>query len=560
VANAYLPELQKKMEEQGLSQKITQKVYEIHSRMPYADRDYTTQEFRDAKKGLLFSSDVSARRSDIDNVTHVIQVGVPANKEQYLARLGRTDAGGGKGVLILHPFEKYFLYQDLKEHPQLERINMRIGWDDSVIQKGELKKATKKCLKSTRRATYSAWLGFYNSIHIRRLRMSKEELVDAANKYATEVLELEEQPAILKNTIKKMGLKDVRGLKILEDEEAAAQGYGEDGEWLEEDMVAETEEQQPGLDGKIITVTKKKNKKASKWDEDESWWAEAQQTWDSYGAKKKSSKKKSEKEYSKAEWAAWEAEWAAQSKDKKKSDRKSKKEKEAENGKNGVTTEEKFVKKEKKGDDSKESGEKYDKKKSEKKSGGVGDKEEKRDKKKDKESEYTDAEWAEWEAKQQEKIAKKAEKEKEKKQEKKAIKKAAQDEAALFADDGDGDDDLAIAAPVEMEKYFDDESGEMKFRPKPRVAAEDTSPKDGSGDAGAGKKKKSAKKEKWAADAEYTEEEWASWEAEKKAKKEAKKAKKGGADAEAAGAGADGSATPATNGVEKASEDAEATA
>lgn len=134
-AGNYLPELAQILEKQGTSSKITTKVHEIHSRMPYADRDYVKTEFRDAKKGILFSSDVSAKSNDIENVTHVIQVGVPANKEQYLNRLGRTS---NKQVLVLHPFEKYFLYQDLKDHPQLERINMRIGWEESAIQKDKI--------------------------------------------------------------------------------------------------------------------------------------------------------------------------------------------------------------------------------------------------------------------------------------------------------------------------------------------------------------------------------------------------------------------------------------
>jgi len=410
LANVYLSELSNTIEKEGGNAggaKITTRVHEIHSRMPYADRDYVKQEFRDAKKGILFSSDVSAKSNDIENVTHVIQVGVPANKEQYLNRIGRSETSG-KGVLILHPFEKYFLYQDLKEHPQLERINMRIGWEESAIQKEKISKCVKRCLKSTRRATYSAWLGFYNSIHIRRLRMTKEELVDTANKYATDVLELEEQPAILQNTIKKMGLKDVKGLKILEENEAAEE------DWLEEDMTEEGA----------------KKKKKSKWDEDESWWAES---WDNYGRKsgKKDSKSKSKK------WdESWD-EWGTSKKDKKAGDKKkaSNKEWAAEEG-------------------------------------------------------YSKEEWAAWEKEKADK--KKAKKEKEK--------------AAKEKKSGDEPGEK-IGGATDMEQYFDEETGEMKFREKKTD-------------------KKKEKKEKAVVEEEYTAEEWAAWEKEQAEKKAAKKAAK----------------------------------
>jgi ATP-dependent RNA helicase MSS116 len=37
---------------------------------------------------VLFSSDVSARGVDYPNVTHVLQFGLPASREQYIHRLG----------------------------------------------------------------------------------------------------------------------------------------------------------------------------------------------------------------------------------------------------------------------------------------------------------------------------------------------------------------------------------------------------------------------------------------------------------------------------------------
>jgi len=58
---------------------------------------------------------------------------------------------------------------------------------------------------------YQAWLGFYNSQ--RRVRWSKPELVQQANRYA-EIIGLQYQPTLEKKTVGKMGLKGVPGLRL----------------------------------------------------------------------------------------------------------------------------------------------------------------------------------------------------------------------------------------------------------------------------------------------------------------------------------------------------------
>jgi ATP-dependent RNA helicase MSS116 len=57
-------------------------VWEIHSRMSQSKRTKSTDEFRAAEKGVLFSSDVTARGIDVKGVTSVIQVGLPSSAEQ----------------------------------------------------------------------------------------------------------------------------------------------------------------------------------------------------------------------------------------------------------------------------------------------------------------------------------------------------------------------------------------------------------------------------------------------------------------------------------------------
>jgi ATP-dependent RNA helicase MSS116 len=82
-------------------------LWEIHSRMSQSSRMRSSAQFRTAKKGILLSSDVSARGLDYPDVTLVLQLGAPYNDEQYIHRIGRTGRAGrkGKGILVLLPFE-----------------------------------------------------------------------------------------------------------------------------------------------------------------------------------------------------------------------------------------------------------------------------------------------------------------------------------------------------------------------------------------------------------------------------------------------------------------------
>ncbi|PPJ54750.1 hypothetical protein CBER1_04033 [Cercospora berteroae] len=84
------------------------KVLEIHARLSQAQRTRAAEDFRKASSGILLSSDVTARGMDFPNVTHVIQVGLPPSREQYIHRLGRTARAGkeGEGWIFLNEVDK----------------------------------------------------------------------------------------------------------------------------------------------------------------------------------------------------------------------------------------------------------------------------------------------------------------------------------------------------------------------------------------------------------------------------------------------------------------------
>ncbi|KAK7281408.1 hypothetical protein RIF29_09378 [Crotalaria pallida] len=83
-------------------------VREIHSRKPQSYRTRVSEEFRKSKGLILVTSDVSACGVDYPDVT---LVGLPADREQYIHRLGRTGRRGkeGQGILLLAPWEEFFL-------------------------------------------------------------------------------------------------------------------------------------------------------------------------------------------------------------------------------------------------------------------------------------------------------------------------------------------------------------------------------------------------------------------------------------------------------------------
>lgn len=77
--------------------------FSIQSKLTQQQRQRAADFFRRAKSGVLISSDVTARGMDFPDVTHVIQIDTPRDRESYIHRLGRTGRQGkeGEGWLIL---------------------------------------------------------------------------------------------------------------------------------------------------------------------------------------------------------------------------------------------------------------------------------------------------------------------------------------------------------------------------------------------------------------------------------------------------------------------------
>ena len=102
---------------------IRDDVVEIHSKLSQSRRTKATERFRQSPAAVMMTSDVTARGIDFPDVTLVIQVGVPANRETYIHRLGRTGRAGksGEGVLLLSERESFFADDVIGDLP-VERL------------------------------------------------------------------------------------------------------------------------------------------------------------------------------------------------------------------------------------------------------------------------------------------------------------------------------------------------------------------------------------------------------------------------------------------------------
>lgn len=109
-------------ETQEIADKLIQDGYNadsLHGELSQAQRDYVMQKFRVKNIQLLVATDVAARGLDVDDLTHVINYGLPDDTESYTHRSGRTGRAGKTGTSIA--------IINLREKGKLREIERIIG-------------------------------------------------------------------------------------------------------------------------------------------------------------------------------------------------------------------------------------------------------------------------------------------------------------------------------------------------------------------------------------------------------------------------------------------------
>lgn len=128
-----------RLETQEIADKLIQDGYNadaLHGELSQQQRDLTMQKFRQRRIQLLVATDVAARGLDVDDLTHVINYGLPDDTESYTHRSGRTGRAGktGTSIAIIH----------VRERGKMRDIERIIG---KQFQRGEIPTGQQICEK-----------------------------------------------------------------------------------------------------------------------------------------------------------------------------------------------------------------------------------------------------------------------------------------------------------------------------------------------------------------------------------------------------------------------------
>ena len=200
-------------------------VIELHSKKSQSSRNTASENFKNAKNAILFTSDLSSRGIDYPDVTQVIQIGLPESREQYIHRLGRTARAGkeGKGLLVLFPFESSFL-------SELKGLNVPVDSNvssalslSSEYQQPEwmahnfaLVQSRGNKLATSAQLAYLAFLGYYLDQTKRIRAHSKEDVVEKSNEFS-QAIGFNQVPSLPERLVKKMNLVGIPGIRIEEE-------------------------------------------------------------------------------------------------------------------------------------------------------------------------------------------------------------------------------------------------------------------------------------------------------------------------------------------------------
>ena len=128
-----------KIETQEIADRLMQEGYNadsLHGDLSQVQRDLVMQKFRIRNLQILVATDVAARGLDVDDLTHIINYGLPDDIESYTHRSGRTGRAGKTGISIA--------IINLKEKSKLRAIEKSIG---QQFSKGEIPSAKDICKK-----------------------------------------------------------------------------------------------------------------------------------------------------------------------------------------------------------------------------------------------------------------------------------------------------------------------------------------------------------------------------------------------------------------------------
>ncbi|MCL2767716.1 MAG: DEAD/DEAH box helicase [Synergistaceae bacterium] len=133
----------------------------LHGEMTQRERNSVLASFKHGSVPFLVATNVAARGLDVEGVTHVIQLGLPEDKDTFVHRSGRTGRAGNEGtnLILLSPLEAG-RFKGL-----LRSSQMKIEWADvpeiDKIRESQREIAEERLLKAqplpNDSTDYAAW-------------------------------------------------------------------------------------------------------------------------------------------------------------------------------------------------------------------------------------------------------------------------------------------------------------------------------------------------------------------------------------------------------------------
>lgn len=198
------------------SDRTIPRVSDIHSKLTQQTRTRAADEFKRAQSAILFSSDVTARGMDFPNVTHVIQIHLPGEREDYIHRIGRTGRAGKEGQAYLLasdceiPVARRRLpglpIQRCADFPSASIDVQSAKTGDLPASFQDVKTAFSKVPADIISQWYSAYLGGACK------GVDKQLIVDAINDFSGSVFGLDQPPGVTANLMRNCGR--LQGLRV----------------------------------------------------------------------------------------------------------------------------------------------------------------------------------------------------------------------------------------------------------------------------------------------------------------------------------------------------------
>ncbi|KAL1898724.1 hypothetical protein Cpir12675_001727 [Ceratocystis pirilliformis] len=188
----------------------------IHGKLTQNQRTRAADMFRTAKSGFLISSDVTARGMDFPNVSHVIQIALPPNAEQYVHRIGRTGRADkeGQGYIIVPRYMLASSRQMLGAFPINPDKTLETANVEPTDETNESHPIFKAVAEGYNRADPDTFNTTYLSLLGSVERRNAQDAIASMNELTRYGFGMEEPPYVSENSAARLGLSRISGVNV----------------------------------------------------------------------------------------------------------------------------------------------------------------------------------------------------------------------------------------------------------------------------------------------------------------------------------------------------------